>query len=484
MMGYARLTKCQTKIPLSHYTLFLRLEFSSDLKQAPGIAGPFWHFPALDSSLTQAHSGELVWVDPHGARWFFYPDRTKEARGGAEILKNHSGDWIAYNNAARGRIRIENIGNPEWFAEYKNFKLSALGGGKKGEVLYFEYSQSRLSAIKSSGGNVAEFKYNKNGMLSSLKISSDEKPFLFEYHDKPVAAALDAQFAALPNAFLLKSISYPDGGLETFSYEEKPKRARVQLKNDFSSVSSPQEVVHRMTQSAGGGESFIEWSASTGMVMADSGGDYSVGNDWSDASHPGFRKEALTPSFSLVKYANKDRPYPDYYYYSWDGLVEITGDGSTGGAINYPKIAAPGKNYGRNRKIEKLSGGSLASPGQSWSVLSVYHYDTEGRMIREIDENKSVINYTYNAAGRLVEKTKDGIPLYLWGNAKDGSPVRYLDARDGSGMLKIVATPDKSKYKVVSESADGAASSSVIDAANRTMNFSGLQIKISKKDKK
>ena len=422
----------------------LRLKFDSDPRKEPGILGMFWRIPLLDSAFREIDRNVLEWTAPNETAYFFYknsgsPDRLGcnvrrlASAGKYDVYLDSSGCWLAKKSLKGYEIVVEEIGNPDCFFQYKNFRLVKIGAGKPGAAYVLSYEKNLLKSVRLAKGMgaAALFEYD-GGMLKSLRYGG--KTFSFGYGEYSIG-----QSGGKP-VKLLSEVAC-GGEKETYSYGRMGARERgVLLRGCGTGRAKGKSEVLRMTfTSAFGAKSWIEWCAETGMIMADSGGEYYTGNDMCDARHPEFKKNSgPKPSFVALQYMPEDREYPEIFHYDMDNLILTTGDSRTGGVFRHFKIASPGPAYWNNRKVEQLVGGSI-SGGGTWATKFLYHYDPFGRLIRKIDANGSITTYVYNAAGDLSQKLEDGMLTYFLGKEKreDGSTLYFYEKKPGGNVSRI-----------------------------------------------
>ena len=393
----------------------LRLKFDSDPRKEPGILGMFWRIPLLDSAFREIDRNVLEWAAPNETAYFFYknsgsPDRLGcnvrrlASAGKYDVYLDSSGCWLAKKSLKGYEIVVEEIGNPDCFFQYKNFRLVKIGSGKPGAAYVLSYEKNLLKSVRPAKGTgaAALFEYD-GGMLKSLRYGG--KTFSFGYGEYSIG-----QSGGKP-VKLLSEVAC-GGEKETYSYGRMGARERgVLLRGCGTGRAKGKSEVLRMTfTSVFGAKSWIEWCAETGMIMADNAGRYNTGNDVSDPLNPGYVGGARpVPGLSVVEYFQSGKQYPERYYYDWKNAILITTTGATGNTVKKSLIGSKGPNYLKTRKIEILNGDSVG-PGSSWRLDKIYNYDDKGRFMRELDANGRVaayavaddINYCIYRDGKLV----------------------------------------------------------------------------------
>ncbi len=407
--GYAHLDMQPIPVEIGGAGKFFHIEFDSNPAQTPGIVGFHWRIPLLSSKIAPMDGLMLSWTSPNGMEDFFTKktggldrDVSRRAKSGkAEVFANASGKWIAFWNAESGDLRIEERGNPDCFFFYRNGRLARFAE-KKGEEFAVDYLKNGMpSGIRSLETRIAavSFEYYPDGLLKRMGVKGGF--YLFEYLNPGGSGMPSLPGGSYKGAKLLRKIIYPDGSSEAFSYESRAPRPRKILAGAFAEKATPNVKAVRMSLvSKSGGESWIEWDADSGIVMADSGGEYGVGNSQIDKFNPDFERGKLHhhPAHSYLKYSRTGAAFPEIYFYDWESLIEMESDANTGEVYRILKVGAEGPLYGRDRKIEKLRGGIAGLGSNAWEPLHMLHYDPLGRLIREIDSAGNVLEMAYSGS--------------------------------------------------------------------------------------
>lgn len=292
------------------------------------------------------------------------------------------------------------------------------------------------------------FEYHQDGRHVK-KITVGSAAYEFEYCERAEGDMIAKSHAADKSCRLLAKIKYPDKSEDTFSYMRTPGTERRILLENFSSETVKTNA-NRMTQkNAAGAESWVEWCESTGIIMADSGGKYSVGNDRLDSEHPRANPNAATPSYITLQYAPYKGGNRELFHYNWMKLEEIKG--GAGGIFRYVKMAAKGTNYLNDRRVEKLRPGSSLNSSPQWDLQKLCHYDQFGRIIRSIDAAGDITEWKYfTDSQELEKKTENGRLVYLK-TLKDNGDSEETEWRKGSVEKSIHLAAKNATVKISEE---------------------------------
>lgn len=393
LYGYARVSKETPDIDLGSDAYDLCIQFCSNPDNEPGFLGAYWDVPFLSSNILQTDGNRLKWQCPN--RTFFYFEKNRDSSLGAgaalkkkankskyEMYFDTTGMWCAYKTADNS-VKVESISNGKECYIYKNGKMTRFENDNGSFDI--SYKKNKLASVKSASTRreLISVNYGDDGNHAQ-SMTVDGKTFKFEYHDRNPGDILSkGQWDK--NTKLLKSITDPDGNVESFSYEMKWKKPRRILHENFTESRTKDVNIDRITFSdASGSQSWIEWCAQTGMITADSGGEYAVGNNLSDKLHPAPTNKP-TPTYVAIKYERASHEFPQLYYYNWSNTNEIVGDSKTGDVYRYIKMAGNENTYRLDRKVEKLKKGSSIDNNPIWELQKTNYYDNNGRIIREID---------------------------------------------------------------------------------------------------
>lgn len=124
-----------------------------------------------------------------------------------------------------------------------------------------------------------EFAYNKEGFLTKIIFPEDKKSIIITYCNCDTLA----EDGITKQGKLLKSISsitIADEKKENYKYsaEAKKKNRKILTKNETEEVFA-NVPINKFEQRIGeDNKGFIEWDATTGIIVSDSGGEYAVKN--------------------------------------------------------------------------------------------------------------------------------------------------------------------------------------------------------------
>lgn len=197
------------------------------------------------------------------------------------------------------------------------------------------------------------------------------------------------------------------GGTEIIEYQRVQNRPHtIVLKDLNETLTSPLRVNRIEVKENGESKGWIEWCAATGIIMADSGGQYMIGNDKTDSFFPNFKPGQGNAKFSAIKYLGSNAKYPQIYMFDYDNYYEIIGNPHTGEIFRNLIIGACGPLKMNTRKVEKLTGSYRQG---EWSLVKTNTFDSDGRLIRVVDAENNVTGYSYDKAiGKLTLLTENG----------------------------------------------------------------------------
>lgn len=389
--GFARFTKLDFPLDANDSLCIFYLEFSTDPTLEPGIFGPFWHMPALSSKVERTDSNALSWYAPNGVTYFFCSHLAEKKGRQIEAFIDNTSSWRAIRK--KNGYVIESLISGATFA-YENGRLAEfMLRDKRRYVLTYRNDNKNISSVKDrSGASAINFEYHRDGR-HVRSIKTFKGAYTFEYHARKAGDLLGTG-NLYANALLLGKIVRPEAiSTDEIEYSQSPSRRRgILLKNLTEIVTSPLNVLKMSMKSSGEEKGWIEWCSATGLVMADNGGEYMIGNDRFDSFFPNFKPGQGNSKFSAVKYTSNNMPNPAIYLLDHDNYYEIVGDPASGEILRKSKIGACGPSKMMTRKVEKLEG-SLADP--IWSLVKVNSFDDKGNLIREIDASGNAKEWVY-----------------------------------------------------------------------------------------
>lgn len=226
--------------------------------------------------------------------------------------------------------------------------------------------------------------------VSSVKVN--DKTFNLAYTDGVLTSPDGVRKLDSYRIRLLASVS-SENETDNFSYEAQERRTRQVIMNNFRESKTPPVPVNKMSMSKNGTEAgWIEWCAMSGMIMADNGGDYKIGNREFDQFYTerGSKKEILgknerqLPAKTTISYLQEGNFQPRMWSYDWNNAQEFWQDEKSGEIKRYSFIASSGPTRLKLRKVEKFTGGNLANEqdNDAWDMISTWNYDSNGNLLR------------------------------------------------------------------------------------------------------
>ena len=198
----------------------------------------------------------------------------------------------------------------------------------------------------------------------------------------------------------VSSITFADGKKENYKYsaEAKKKNRNILTKKEEGEMSA-NVPINKFEQKIGeDNKGFIEWDATTGIIVSDSGGEYAVRNpifdkyssEYTDGVFVADRKREMKTKESRISYKKPENKYAEVWDYSLRTAVKIEQNPHTGEQTRTSYIGTPGNASMKIRKIEKKLAGE-----NNWKISLTKAYDDEGNLISEIDNNGNIRSYLY-----------------------------------------------------------------------------------------
>ena len=196
---------------------------------------------------------------------------------------------------------------------------------------------------------------------------------------------------------------------------------------------------------------FIEWDATTGIIVSDSGGEYAVRNpifdkyssEYTDGVFVADRKREMKTKESRISYKKPENKYAEVWDYSLRTAVKIEQNPHTGEQTRTSYIGTPGNASMKVRKIEKML------PGESeWKLFLAKAYDDKGNIIREIDGQGSLKEFTRYGDSNNGSYTEfiNGIKLKSE-TYKDGKKIYEL-RQVGNDVYEAFLSKDSKKTTI------------------------------------
>ena len=221
----------------------------------------------------------------------------------------------------------------------------------------------------------------------------------------------------------VSSITFADGKKEVYKYsaESGKKNRNILIRNDHEKPSASVSINKFEQQTGEVNNGFIEWDATTGIIVADSGGEYAVRNPIFDKYSPEYmdsvfiadRKREMRTKESRISYKRPEHKYHDIWDYSLRTAIKMTQDPNTGEQTRTSYIGAFGNAAMKIRKIEKRNIGE-----KDWKMFVNRVYDADGDILREKDSlgilkewkyeyikgTKEMISYLENSIPHILKK--------------------------------------------------------------------------------
>ena len=373
----------------------------------------------FDTSVTQVSNNRYIWKSPNHGTYTF--NKASKADKGFEetYILNTTGKWKL--NVARNEIIINNTNDPKNLFKFKDGRLLSFCGGKDSDTFRLSYTNGFPNVVYNLTKSVEElrFEYNSERFLTRILFPRDKKSLFISYSPCNTYAP-DGTTKQGKLYKSISSITFVDGNREEYKYsaEAGKKRAYLTKNNKEGETKVP---TNKLTQVRSGNESgFISWDATTGIIISDSGGEYSVRNPLIDKFSPEYdayeiyRKRSSRTQESRISYKKPEYKYAEIWDYSSRNAVKITQDPNTGEQTRTAYIGNPGNASMKVRKIEKKSPNT-----NNWIPTLSYVYDDKGNPIRILYSNGNIDSFKYQ--GHIpIKAFRNG--ALLWEQVlKDGS---------------------------------------------------------------
>lgn len=400
--GFARLDKGFYDISLGNgRSAELFFKFSSDPRLEPKYMGVYWSIPFFESNVVKISSSRYRWVAPN-LRTYTFNKAQKNDRGYKETYILNTTGKLKLNIAKDDSIYIENVDDSRNRYLLKNGRLVSFCEGKDADTFRISYENgNRPRMVYNVGKNLTEieFAYNKEGFLTKIVFPNDKRALFITYSECNTLA----EDGITKQGKLLKSISsitFADGKKEEYRYsaEAKKKNRNILTKKEEGEMSA-NVPINKFEQKIGeDNKGFIEWDATTGIIVSDSGGEYAVRNpifdkyssEYTDGVFVADRKREMKTKESRISYKKPENKYAEVWDYSLRTAVKIEQNPHTGEQTRTSYIGTPGNASMKIRKIEKKLAGE-----NNWKISLTKAYDDEGNLIREIDNNGNIRSYLY-----------------------------------------------------------------------------------------
>lgn len=482
--GFARLDKGFYDISLGNgRSAELFFKFSSDPRLEPKYMGVYWSIPFFESNVVKISSSRYRWVAPN-LRTYTFNKAQKNDRGYKETYILNTTGKLKLNVARDDSICIENVDDHKNRYLFRGGKLVSFCEGKDADTFRISYENARPRLVYNLSRNLTEveFIYNREGFLDKV-VPKDKKVLFLTYG----ACDTFAEDGVTKQGNILKSLSsitFADGKRETYKYSaeagKKDKKILTRNENEKPSVSVSINKIEQQTGDMNNG--FIEWDATTGIIVSDSGGEYAVRNPIFDKHSPEYgedlyeasRKREMRTKESRISYKKPENKYPDIWEYSLRTAVKITQDPNSGEQTRTSYIGTPGNASMKIRKIEKKQ-----PNGGDWKMELARIYDSNGNLIREIDGSGNLKEFIYDEKGNHWKTLKNGDLVFMAYNKNIEDDIRFIKENLDGSITKIIREKD-GIFKIQTTLKDEIKSKIIYNKNENSLNICGIKIFVNK----
>ena len=280
--GFVRIDKVFCDIPLGNgRSAELFFKFSTDPRLEPKYLGAYWTIPFFESNVVKLSSNIYRWIAPN-LRTYTFNKLPKNDRGYKETYILNTTGSLKLNVAKDGSVCIENVDDPKNRYLFREGKLVSFCEGRDADTFRISYENGNRPRMRYNVGKNSteiEFAYNKEGFLTKIIFPEDKKSIIITYCNCDTLA----EDGITKQGKLLKSISsitIADEKKENYKYsaEAKKKNRKILTKNETEEVFA-NVPINKFEQRIGeDNKGFIEWDATTGIIVSDSGGEYAIRN--------------------------------------------------------------------------------------------------------------------------------------------------------------------------------------------------------------
>lgn len=455
MNGFARLDREFYEMPLGNdqsTRLFFR--FSTDPRQEPKYMGAYWSIPFFDSQISKTANNKYRWITPN-LQTYIFNKTPKPDKGYKETyILSSNGSWklhLTRNND----VLIEGTEDSANRYTFKKGKLASFRNGTNADLFKISYGNRGVPiSVYNANKNTTEmeFTYGKEGLLAKIGFPKNKKALLIAYDTCDTFAEDGTKQGKILKS--VSSITFEDGETEEYKYSaETRQKGREILTYKEDENAYTKIPVNKFERKIGkDNKGFIEWDATTGIIVSDSGGTYAIRNPMFDKHNPEYgeayftsiRKREMRSIEAKISYKKPENKYAESWEYNINRAVKITQNPDTGEQTRTSYIATPGKASMKIRKIEKRT-----PDERVWKIYTIRLYDNKGNAIREIDELENINEFFYNKNGIHCKTLRNGKLIYQKPdfNSKNGI-ISMQETANGNTIIKEISNNNIDVYLV------------------------------------
>ncbi|MBK1857844.1 hypothetical protein [Cerasicoccus arenae] len=444
--GYVRIVRELGMLPSGNggRNYPITLVFTSDPEQKPGLLGPGWRFPIIDSTVYSSNRGTLVWEAPDEYRRFFVFDKEARTHSGETAYRHQGGEWNAVVNDRHGTVLITGMEDPEFAYEYRDGRLVRFRLGQGATVYSVNYIGRDLPhSIIAQGNRDPVFSVQYRGSSpESISVGSFRYDVELGQGDW-TAPDGKGNYSDYRVQFLTKLHS-GDDNFEKFTYsKDEPRIRKIEASERFLPVNRLALV------DAEGKDSWVSFEARSGFVVADSGGNYSVTNPAYDPHQRSKDSRRVSPGYVNITRNPDDGGSPQQWSRDWSKGIETYTE-PDGSLMRRTWIIAEGPAYGKLRKLEEYQ-----NDGGGWNVVERRSYTSRGELARLLNPNEgTIMTYDYGIDGRLLGKYVNG-SLVQRRNYSDDGLLEYVENYNSSQIDFVFLDKDGKVTNLLKESNQG-----------------------------
>lgn len=455
MNGFARLDREFYEMPLGNdqsTRLFFR--FSTDPRQEPKYMGAYWSIPFFDSQISKTANNKYRWITPNLQTYTFNKIQKPDKGYKETYILNTNGSWklhLTRNND----FLIESTEDTANRYTFKKDKLVAFCNGTKADLFKIFYNNKGAPiSVYNANKNTTEmeFTYGKEGLLVKIGFPKNKKALLIAYDTCDTFAEDGTKQGKILKS--VSSITFEDGETEEYKYSAETRQKDREILTYKEDENAYTKIpVNKFERKIGkDNKGFIEWDATTGIIVSDSGGTYAIRNPMFDKHNPEYgeayftsiRKREMRSIEAKISYKKPENKYAESWEYNINRAVKITQNPDTGEQTRTSYIATPGKASMKIRKIEKRT-----PDERVWKIYTIRLYDNKGNAIREIDELENINEFFYNKNGIHCKTLRNGKLIYQKPdfNSKNGI-ISMQETANGNTIIKEISNNNIDVYLV------------------------------------